>query len=151
MARYRAGWASRYIGVGAEGGALLRDLAQVFVGKLRVGAEDDWHFMVKGAGRRGVDPILARALGAPSGTEPSGGWFASEGWSAGGELFGTFSPSVSARLAGEGDLTARQLLQIRGVVGYAHPCRCISVDAFATRRLGRGGIDIGVSIDLAPR
>ena len=47
---------------------------------------------------------LARALGAPSGTEPSGGWFASEGWSAGANSRHLFAERERAACR-EGDLT----------------------------------------------
>ncbi len=152
VGRYRAAWSSRYLGLGAEGGARLRDSrGQVTVGRVRLGEQDGWHVQVKAAGREGVEPLFARLLAAPSAEEPSGGWLSDEGWSGAAEIAGRLTRSVSALLSAEEDLTSRTLLQVRGSVGYAHPCRCVSVDAFAGKRLGREGVDLWISIDLAPR
>jgi hypothetical protein len=106
---------------------------------------------VKTAGRVGVEPVVARALASPSATEPSGGWLAAEGWSGGAEIAAKFTRSVGATLSAQEDFTSRTLLEVHGSIGYAHPCRCISIDGFAGKRLGREGIDVWVSIDLAPR
>ncbi|HKQ71410.1 MAG TPA: hypothetical protein VJT73_18830, partial [Polyangiaceae bacterium] len=151
--RYRASWSSRYVGLGAEGAAAKTQemLGSVFVGKVRWGEQDDWHLVTRLAGRAGLEPVVARSLAAPAATEPSGGWLSDEGWTAGAEVFGRFTRSISAKVAAEEDLTSRTLLGVRGSLGYAHPCRCISVDGFAAKRLGREGVDVWVSIDLAPR
>jgi hypothetical protein len=152
VGRYRAAWSSRYFGVGAEGGARLRGaLGQVVVGRTRLGEQDGWHVQVKAAGREGVEPLFARVLAAPSAEEPSGGWLSDEGWSGAAEIAGRLTRSVSARVSADEDLTSRTMLQVRGSIGYAHPCRCVSVDGFASKRLGREGVDVWISIDLAPR
>jgi hypothetical protein len=152
VGRYRAAWTSRYLGVGAEGGALLRGTrGQVVVAKTRVGEQDGWHVQVKAAGREGVEPLFARVLAAPSAEEPSGGWLSNEGWTGAAEIAGRLTSSVSARVSAEEDLTTRTMLQVRGTIGYAHPCRCVSVDGFTSKRLGREGVDVWISIDLAPR
>ncbi len=152
VARARAAWSARYLGAGGELGARLGTArGQVLVGSARLGEQDGWHFVAKTAGRSGIEPLVARALAAPSAQEPSGGWLSDEGWTVGAELSGKFARSVCARVSAEEDLTSRTLLQVRGSLGYAHPCRCLSVDAFAGKRLGRDGIDVWIAIDLAPR
>jgi hypothetical protein len=152
VGRYRAAWSSRYFGLGAEGGMRLRgDDGLVAVGRTRIGEQDGWHLQVKAAGRKGVEPLLARALAAPSAEEPSGGWLSDEGWTGAAEIAGELTRSVRARIWAEEDLTTRTLLEVRGTIGYAHPCRCVSVDGFAGKRLGREGVDVWISIDLAPR
>jgi hypothetical protein len=152
VARYRAAWSSRYFGLGAEGGARLRgENGSVTVGRARIGEQDGWHLQVKTAGRKGVEPLLARALAAPGAQEPSGGWLSDEGWTGAAEIAGELTRSLRARVWAEEDLTARTLLEVRGTIGYAHPCRCVSVDGFAGKRLGREGVDVWISIDLAPR
>lgn len=152
VARSRAAWSSRFVGLGGEGAALLDgDQGQVLVGKVRFGEQDGWHLAMKTAGRRGVHPLAARALAGTTAEEPSGGWLAAEGWSGGAEIAARLARSVGARISAEEDFTARTLLQVRGSLGYAHPCRCISIDGFVGKRLGRDGIDVWVSIDLAPR
>jgi hypothetical protein len=152
VARGRASWSSRFVGLGAEGATGLDgDESGVFVGKGRLGEQDGWHLAVKGAGRRGFNPLAARALAGATAEEPSGGWLSAEGWSGGAEIAARLARSVGARISAEQDFTSRTLLQVRGSLGYAHPCRCISIDGFVGKRLGRDGVDVWVSIDLAPR
>jgi hypothetical protein len=150
--RGRTAWSSRFFGWGAEGASLLQaPRGRLFIGRARLGEQDGWHVALKTAGRVGVEPIIARSLGSPSAEEPSGGWLAAEGWSGGAEIAAKFTRSVGATLSAQEDLTTRTLLEMHGSIGYAHPCRCISIDGFAGKRLGREGIDVWVSIDLAPR
>jgi len=152
VVRGRAAWSSRFVGIGSEGAAVLDgEAGQVVIGKIRVGEQDGWHLVVKSAGRRGLQPLAARALAGTTAEEPSGGWLAAEGWSGGVEIAARLARSVGARISAEEDFTSRTLLQVRGSLGYAHPCRCISIDGFVGKRLGRDGIDVWVSIDLAPR
>jgi hypothetical protein len=152
VVRGRAAWSSRFVGIGSEGAAVVDgEAGQVLIGKIRFGEQDGWHLVVKSAGRRGLQPLAARALAGTTAEEPSGGWLAAEGWSGGAEIAARLARSVGARISAEEDLTSRTLLQVRGSLGYAHPCRCISIDGFVGKRLGRDGIDVWVSIDLAPR
>jgi hypothetical protein len=152
IGRGRAAWTSRWFAVGGEAAArLARDDGHVLIGKARLGEKDGWHLAVKAAGRRGFDPLAARALTGGTAEEPSGGWLAAEGWSGGAEIAARLARSVGARISAEEDFTSRTLLQVRGSLGYAHPCRCIAVDGFVGKRLGREGVDVWVSIDLAPR
>jgi hypothetical protein len=152
VVRGRAAWSSRFVGIGSEGAAVLDgEAGQVLVGKVRFGEQDGWHLVVKSAGRRGLQPLAARALAGMTAEEPSGGWLAAEGWSGGAEIAARLARSVGARISAEEDFTSRTLLQVRGSLGYAHPCRCISIDGFVGKRLGREGVDVWVSIDLAPR
>lgn len=152
VARLRTAWSSRFIGWGGEAAGQLRaPRGRIFLGRARLGEQDGWHVFVKAAGRVGVEPLIARALMAPNAHEPSGGWLAAEGWSGGAEIAAKFTRSVGATLSAQEDLTSKTLLEVHGSIVYAHPCRCISIDAFAGKRLGRDGIDVWVSIDLAPR
>jgi len=150
--RARTAWTSRFVGWGAEAATHLKGpRARVLIGKARLGEQDGWHLVARAAGRVGIEPLDARVLGATRAEEPSGGWLAAEGWSAGAEVAAKFSRSVGATVSAEEDLTHKTLLGVRGSIGYAHPCRCISVDGFVARRLGRDGVDVWISIDLAPR
>jgi hypothetical protein len=151
IARWRTAWSSRYVGLGAEGAAFASQLGQITIGQARLGDPTDLHVRVSAAGRNGVEPVLARALGSPGGREPSGGWLATEGWSAGAEIGARPLRSVTTTVGIDEDVSAQTLLSVRGSVGYQHPCRCLSVGTFLTRRLGREGVDFWVSIDLAPR
>ncbi len=152
VARLRTSWSSRFIGWGAEAASHLRaPRGRLLVGKARLGEQDGWHLVAKAAGRVGIEPLVARALASATAEEPSGGWLAAEGWTAGAEIAAKFTRSVGATLSAQEDLTQKTLLDVHGSIGYAHPCRCISIDAFGGKRLGREGIDVWVSIDLAPR
>jgi hypothetical protein len=151
VARWRASWSSRYVGLGAEGAAFLANRGQVTIGQARVGDRNDMYLGVRVAGRTGVEPVLARALGTASAREPSGGWLATEGWSAGAEIGGRPIRAVTTTAGIDQDVSSRTLLGLRGSIAYQHPCRCLSVGAFAAHRLGREGVDFWVSIDLAPR
>jgi hypothetical protein len=150
--RYRTSWSTQYFGWSGEGAARLTgQRGQVTIGRVRLGEEGGWHLGVKAAGRSGVEPIAARALAPSSASEPSGGWLAAEGWSAGADVRAQLGRALSASAAIDEDITSQTLLALRTSVGYAHPCRCVSVNAFAGQRLARGGVDVWVSIDLAPR
>jgi hypothetical protein len=150
--RWRSAWSSRYIGLGGEGAALVRaPLGHVTTGRVRLGPRDGVHIALGAAGRTGVEPVLARALATPRAAEPSGGWLAHEGWSGSAEVGGQLTDSIDAMVSADADLSDRTVLGVRGKAGYTHPCRCLSVDAFAARRIGREGVDVWVSIDLAPR
>jgi hypothetical protein len=152
VARGRTAWSSRFLGWGAEAASLLQNpRGRLFIGKARLGEEDAWHVTMKAAARAGLEPLIARTLASPSAREPSGGWLAAEGWSGGAEIGARLTRSIGATLSAQEDFTNRTLLEAHGSIGYAHPCRCISVDGFAGKRLGREGIDVWVSIDLAPR
>jgi len=152
VGRVRTAWSSRFVGWGADAAARLKGgRGRVVAGRVRLGEQDGWHLALRSAGRVGIEPIAARALSGTRAEEPSGGWLATEGWSAGAEARAELTRSVGVTLSADEDLTSRTLLGVRGSIGYAHPCRCISVDAFAGQRLGRDGIDLWVSIDLAPR
>src|SRR5882672_297544 len=67
------------------------------------------------------------------------------------EVRAKLGSALAATVAIDEDLTAKTLLALHTSVGYAHPCRCIGVNAYAAQRLARGGVDVWVSIDLAPR
>jgi hypothetical protein len=152
VARLRTSWSSRYVGWGTEAASLLRSpRGRLLVGKARLGERDGWHLVGKATGRVGIEPLVARALASATAEEPSGGWLAAEGWSAGAEIGARLTRSVGATLSAQEDLTEKTLLDVHGSISYAHPCRCIAIDAFGGKRLGRDGIDVWVSIDLAPR
>jgi hypothetical protein len=152
VVRYRTSWTTRDWAWSGEGAARLFDArGQIAVGRLRLGEADGLHVRVRTAGRTGIEPIAARALAPANADEPSGGWLSAEGWSVGGELGAKLGGAITTMIGADEDATSKTLLDARASVGYAHPCRCISVYAFAQERLARGGVDVWVSIDLAPR
>lgn len=55
-------------------------------------------------------------------------------------------------LGGGADLDALDgdLLGVRSFARYRHACRCVAIAGFGSRRMGRGGFDAGLSLDLMP-
>jgi hypothetical protein len=152
LSRWRAAWSSTYFGTGGEGAVIGGSEAagQVTVARARIGRADGVRAALDVAGRSFASPLLARALAPARAEEPSGGWLGTSGWSAAAELAVPIS-SVEIGAAIDDDLTSGSLLGARGWASYRHPCRCLGLDAFGARRMGRGGVDVWVSVDLAPR
>jgi len=152
MARWRGATTGKWIGTGA-------DVARVFPGvtpagvaaitRYRIGQADGVHLGVLLAVRRGVDPVAARALtDAP--LEPSSGLLALEGWTGGSRLSIPWTRSVTTSVGADGDLSAKELLAARGSIELRDPCGCLVVRAAGGHRLGRPGVDVGVTIDFIP-
>jgi hypothetical protein len=153
MARWRGATTTKWIGTGA-------DVARVFPGvtpagvaaisHYRLGEADGVHLGVLVAVRYGIDPVAARALtDAP--LEPSSGLLAQEGWTGGSRLSIPWTRTVTTSVGADGDLSARELLAARGSVELRDPCGCLVVRAAGGHRLGRPGVDVGVTLDFLPR
>lgn len=125
-------------GTGA-GGAL--------VASARVGPGSGFHFAVHVAERDGVDPTVARALvDAP--LEPSSGFLAAPGWTGGARLAVPIGARITTRGGADVDIDARELVAAVGSIELHDPCNCVVVRATASHRIGRGGIDAWLSVDL---
>jgi hypothetical protein len=61
------------------------------------------------------------------------------------------TPFVTARGGVDGDLTADRLVAVRGSLEVHDRCGCVAVRLSAAERLGRDGVDVWLSVDLAPR
>ncbi len=48
------------------------------------------------------------------------------------------------------DLGTGAVLALRGLTEYRHACGCLKLGASAAHRVGRDGVDVIFSIDLAP-
>ncbi len=145
--RWRAAATFRLVGLGAEGASIMRGHA--IIARTRLGALDRLHLSANVAGRSGVDPVLARLLtDAP--LEPSGGFLAAPGWTGGVRLSVPFSHAISTRGGVDADLSEPLLLAARGSLELRDRCECIALRATGSRRIGRDGIDVWLTIDLAP-
>jgi hypothetical protein len=123
-----------------------------------LGAAYGLHLGATIAGRHGVDPILARLLtDAP--LEPSGGFFAAEGWTGGARVAVPFSRTFLTRAGADMDLAERVLLAARASVELRDSCECVALRVTGAHRLGRvvpgqagagAGVDVWLTIDLAP-
>ena len=48
------------------------------------------------------------------------------------------------------DPLAEELLALRSFARYRHACGCVALAGFGSKRVGRGGFDVGLSLDLMP-
>ncbi|HSY24166.1 MAG TPA: hypothetical protein VK841_18695 [Polyangiaceae bacterium] len=135
----RADAARVIAGADSRGGA--------FSGTLRAGSRSGLHAGAHVAERDGVDPVLARALVDPT-LEPASGFFAATGWTAGADAGVPFGSRITLRASSDADLTARELVAVGGAIELHDPCGCVVLRANGAERIGRGGVDVWLSIDL---
>ncbi len=152
MLRWRGATTTKWVGTGA-------DVARVFAGttpagvaaitRYRLGRADSIHLGVLVAVRYGVDPVAARALtDAP--LEPSSGLLALEGFTGGPRVSIPWSRVITTSFGADGDLSARELLAARASIELRDKCGCLVVRAAGGHRLGRPGVDVGLTVDFLP-
>jgi hypothetical protein len=149
--RWRAAANAPYLGLGAEGASVVGPsggAGQALRASVRVGGVRTPSVALLVAGRDGVDPVLARALtDAPLAS--SSGFLSVPGWTGGARLTLPISAFVTARGGADGDLTAERLVAVRGSLEVHDRCGCFGVRLSASERLGRDGVDVWLSVDLA--
>ncbi len=118
--------------------------------RLRLGSIDSLHLSTHAEGRGAVEPVLARWLSQDELSAPPLGWLDTSGWSGGGELGVPWTRALATTVGSEHDLRSGRLLAVRGSIGYRHPCGCLAAVAWAGKRVGRGGADAWLSVDLMP-
>jgi hypothetical protein len=134
--------AARVLTTSEPGGALTV--------RARVGELAGPHLVLLAAERDGIDPVLARALtDAP--LEPSGGFLSATGWTGGARARVPWTSWLATTGGADVDLTAQTLVAARGGVELRDHCGCVRVRANAAHRIGRDGVDVWVTVDLAPR
>lgn len=89
-----------------------------------------------------LDPIRRRWLWTP--------WFATAGWSSGGELRVPVAQHWRAALAADVDVTNERWLARSASVEYRASCGCFRVSASVQHRASRGGLDASLSLELDP-
>jgi hypothetical protein len=120
----------------------------VWIGRLRAGPEAGLHLAVHAEGRDGVDPVSARALVEPL-LEPAGGFLAAAGWSGGVLAAIPLGARLTARGGADADLDRRTLVAAKGSLEAHDSCRCLVARLNASQRLGREGVDVWLTVDLA--
>lgn len=121
----------------------------VIVARVRLGAVDGISLGANVAGRRGADPVLARLVtDAP--LEPSSGFLAASGWTGGARAAVPWTRWLTTRAGADADLDAKKLVAARATVELRDRCECFVVRASGAHRLGREGVDVWLTIDLAP-
>jgi hypothetical protein len=124
----------------SPGGALIA--------RARIGPASGLHVSAHVAERDGVDPLVARALVEPP-LEPANGFLAVSGWT-GGALVGLpIGALVTTRAGADVDLEARELVAALGALELHDACRCVVARVAAAHRIGRDGVDVWLSMDLA--
>jgi hypothetical protein len=152
VVRWRGAASLPLFGLGAEGADVVGPVGgtgHALTGRVRVGDVRSLSLALLVAGRVGVDPVVARALtDAPLAS--SSGFLASTGWTSGARATFPITPFVTARGGVDGDLTAERLVAARGSIEVHDRCGCVGVRLSAAERLGRDGVDVWLSVDLAP-
>jgi hypothetical protein len=119
-----------------------------FIGRLRVGPQSGLNVTIHLAERDGVDPVAARVLVDPL-LEPATGFLAASGWSGGALATAPLGTRLSVRAGAQADLVRRTLVASTGSVEIHDSCRCVVVRLTGSQRLGREGVDVWLSVDLA--
>lgn len=159
LARWRAAARGRMVGAGAEGAHLVDGVVSgspplptgghAALLRTRVGPAYGLHVAAAAAFRDGIDPVLARLVGDPS-VDPGAGFLSAEGWTAGGRVSVPWWSLVTTTAGADFDLDRRQLVGARAGVEIRDRCRCLVVRTAAAHRIGRDGVDVWITIDLAP-
>ncbi len=149
---------TRFLGVSVAGqGEPVSHDAEA-VARLRVGPRGGTTATLYAAAREQheLQPSSAR-LSAPGEILPRWhelGALDRDGWTTGGDL--TLALGAALKLGAGADLDLKnlrgeeQLLALRSFARYRHSCGCVALGAFGSARRGRGGVDVGVSVDLMP-
>ena len=140
-----------WLAIASEAALVRRDGTFGFsdVAFLRIGAEDSSHVRFARAYRSRVDTLDATALWIDEGWG-QGAWLDRDGSSlvpgATVDLTSGFRLVGDTWLAWPGDA----YLGARGGIEYHHPCGCLEASLRTAHRIDRPGLDVWLSIDLAP-
>jgi hypothetical protein len=130
---------------GAPGAALL--------GRLRIGPATGLWLRLDAAAQEGGGAGAARAVAAGAWAALPGddlAYLAAPGWTGGAELSIPWARAVRTAVRADLDLAARTLLAARALAEYRHPCGCFGLGLVGARRTGRSGVDVALTLDVAP-
>ena len=122
------------------------------IGRARFGAEDGPTLALGLAGQTGRGAREARAI-ADLRSPAAGGelaYLAAAGWTGSAEAMIPWLGVMRSGARADVDLGAGEILALRGLTEYQHPCGCLALGASAAHRAGRNGVDVIFSVDLAP-
>jgi hypothetical protein len=128
-------------------------LAAMHVFNARLGASNGVFVSARAAEGIGVIPVLTRFAVAGVGAAwdaPWVGWFEGAGSAIGGSVGIPWARFLKSTADADYDVANKNLLGVRGSLGYLHPCGCLKVTLWGAERLGRRGFDSYLSVDLAP-
>jgi hypothetical protein len=130
---------------GREGAAVI--------GSVRLGPQEGPYIAVDAAGQSGAGAAAARAVAAGTAAALPGdelSYLDVAGWTGGAEVQIPWTRTIRTNTRADADLTAGELLAIRGGAAYRHPCGCVAAELVGLHRLGREGVDVWLTVDLAP-
>jgi hypothetical protein len=150
--RARAALGGHWLGLDGEFartfGSRSEGRGGVLVARARVGPPSGLHGLLHAAERDGVDPIVARFLvDAP--LEPASGYLVRAGTTGGARISIPLGARLTTRAGADVDVDARELVAALGALDLHDPCNCVVVRASAAHRIGRAGVDVWLSVDLA--
>jgi hypothetical protein len=131
---------ARSLAAGTDAGGAL-------VSSARLGPASGLSLNVHVAERDRVDPMMARSLLDPA-VEPESGFMSSSGWWGGARANLPLGSSVALRGGADVDLGAPALVAALAGVEVHDPCNCLVARLNGAHRIGRGGVDVWLSIDL---
>jgi hypothetical protein len=149
LLRYRMSANSKIAGVVLEGGHVA-DEGHAFSARLRLGRTDGFALFGHVSGREGVDPVVARAI-VDSAAESSVGFLAQKGWSTGGRVRIPLFKVLALSGGADADLGRLDLLAAIGGIELFDGCGCFVLRVMGAHRLGREGVDVWATLDVAPR
>jgi hypothetical protein len=123
------------------------DAGGALVSSARLGPDLGLNLNVHVAERDRVDPLMARSLLDPA-LEPESGFMSSSGWSGGARASLPLGSRVALRGGADVDLEARTLVAALAGIEVHDPCNCLVARLNGAHRIGRGGVDVWLSIDL---
>lgn len=137
-----------HVGRGGASSSRASLAGAVAIARARLGAIDGPRLVANVAARRGVDPVLARAL-ASAPLEPDSGFLSREGTTGGAGVVVPWSRVVTTSLGADVDADARELVGARGAIEIRDRCGCVTLRVLGAHRVGREGVDVWLALDFA--
>ncbi|HEY4158016.1 MAG TPA: hypothetical protein VGM29_07960 [Polyangiaceae bacterium] len=141
---------ARYVGASERVAYLTDQRSLVSLSRVRFGANESLHLGLHADGASVDSAARARPLFDEEWLETPVPLLDRPGWNAGAQVGVPLGASLSVGAGSEYDLTARRLLAASSLVRYRHNCGCLALAAFVGHRLGRGGVDAWLGLDLMP-
>jgi hypothetical protein len=131
-----------------------RSPGSALIGRARFGADEGLSLALALAGQTGRGAREVRAIADLRSSAAAGGgelaYLAASGWTGSAETTIPWIGVMRTGVRADVDLGAGALLALRGLTEYRHPCGCLKLGASAAHRVGRDGVDVIFSVDLAP-
>ncbi len=124
--------------------------AAALLAHLRLGASRGPTLRLDLAGASSGDARAARLLAGWTSAVPLAlpALLAAPGWTVGAETSLPFTETLRGALGGTLDAGTGELYALRARGDYRHPCGCLALGLTGSRRLGREGVDLILSVDL---